>query len=107
VSRTVQESNVFIRLGIVLSEKQIPRFIGNVNSYELRLESLEWTLVLCKQGVTGSIPVTSAIFLFCPRHLVVRAGATTVKEARVCSYFQARRILCCSAYPASNCRALF
>jgi hypothetical protein len=62
VSRTVQESNLFIRLGIVLSEKQIPRFIGNVNSYELRLESLEWTLVLCKQGVAGSIPVTSTRF---------------------------------------------
>ncbi len=33
-----------------LSEKQIPRFIRNVNSYRLCIESLEWTLVLCKQG---------------------------------------------------------
>jgi hypothetical protein len=32
VSRTVQELNVFIPLGIGLSEKQIPRFIGNVSS---------------------------------------------------------------------------
>jgi hypothetical protein len=29
---TVHESNVFILLGIALSEKQIPRFIGNVRS---------------------------------------------------------------------------
>jgi hypothetical protein len=63
VSRTVQESNVFIRLGIVLSEKQIPRFIGNVSSYELRIELLELTPVLCKQGVAGSIPVTSTNFI--------------------------------------------
>ena len=29
---TVHESNVFILLGIALSEKQIPRFIGNISS---------------------------------------------------------------------------
>jgi hypothetical protein len=29
---TVHESNVFILFGIALSEKQIPRFIGNVSS---------------------------------------------------------------------------
>ena len=29
---TVHESNVFILLGIALSEKQIPRFVGNVSS---------------------------------------------------------------------------
>jgi hypothetical protein len=29
---TVQESNVFRALGIALSEKQIPRFVGNVVS---------------------------------------------------------------------------
>ena len=31
-AQTVQESNVFMSLGIALSEKQIPRFIGNVGS---------------------------------------------------------------------------
>ena len=30
VSRTVHESNVFIPFGLLLSEKQIPRFVGNV-----------------------------------------------------------------------------
>jgi len=29
---TVQESNVFIPFGLRLSEKQIPRFVGNVSS---------------------------------------------------------------------------
>jgi hypothetical protein len=29
---TVHESNLFILLGIALSEKQIPRFVGNVSS---------------------------------------------------------------------------
>jgi hypothetical protein len=29
---TVHESNVFIPFGLLLSEKQIPRFIGNVAS---------------------------------------------------------------------------
>ena len=29
---TVHESNVFIPFGLLLSEKQIPRFIGNVSS---------------------------------------------------------------------------
>jgi len=29
---TVHESNVFIPFGLLLSEKQIPRFVGNVNS---------------------------------------------------------------------------
>ena len=29
---TVHESNVFILLGIALSEKQIPRFVANVRS---------------------------------------------------------------------------
>jgi len=29
---TVQESNVFIPFGLLLSEKQIPRFVGNVSS---------------------------------------------------------------------------
>jgi hypothetical protein len=33
---------------MVLSEKQVPRFIGNVRSYELRIELLELTLVLYK-----------------------------------------------------------
>lgn len=32
VSRTVQELNVFIPLGIAVSEKQIPQFVGNVSS---------------------------------------------------------------------------
>jgi hypothetical protein len=31
-TRTVQERVVFTLLGIALSEKQIPRFIGNVSS---------------------------------------------------------------------------
>jgi hypothetical protein len=31
-ARTVQESNVCMPLGIALSEKQIPRFVGNVGS---------------------------------------------------------------------------
>jgi hypothetical protein len=31
-ARTVHESNVFIPLGLLLSEKQIPRFVGNVSS---------------------------------------------------------------------------
>jgi hypothetical protein len=29
---TVHESNVFIQFGLLLSEKQIPRFVGNVSS---------------------------------------------------------------------------
>jgi hypothetical protein len=29
---TVHESNVFIPFGLLLSEKQIPRFVGNVSS---------------------------------------------------------------------------
>jgi hypothetical protein len=29
---TVHESNVFIPFGLLLSEKQIPRFVGNVAS---------------------------------------------------------------------------
>ena len=32
VSRTVQECNVFMLLGLALSEKQIPRLVGNVSS---------------------------------------------------------------------------
>ncbi len=31
-ARTVHESNVFIPFGLLFSEKQIPRFIGNVSS---------------------------------------------------------------------------
>ena len=31
-ARTVHESNVFIPFGLLLSEKQIPRFVGNVSS---------------------------------------------------------------------------
>ena len=31
-ARTVQECNVFMPLGIALSEKQIPRCVGNVSS---------------------------------------------------------------------------
>jgi hypothetical protein len=42
-----------------LSEKQIPRFVVNVSSQRKRNELLEAIVRLCKQGVTGSIPVTS------------------------------------------------
>jgi hypothetical protein len=31
-AKTVPESNVFIPFGLLLSEKQIPRFVGNVSS---------------------------------------------------------------------------
>jgi len=31
-ARTVQESNVFMPLGLALSEKQVPRFVGNVST---------------------------------------------------------------------------
>jgi hypothetical protein len=31
-ARTVKDSNVFRSLGLALSEKQIPRFVGNVSS---------------------------------------------------------------------------
>src|ERR1700674_995410 len=45
--------------------KQIPRFVGNVSAQKFPVELLEASFVLCKQGVTGSIPVTSTNFLFC------------------------------------------
>jgi hypothetical protein len=31
-ARTVHESNFFIPFGLLLSEEQIPRFVGNVSS---------------------------------------------------------------------------
>ena len=39
------ESNVFNRFELSLSEKQIPRFVGNVSSYK------EWTELLESNGV--------------------------------------------------------
>jgi hypothetical protein len=30
----VQESNVFMPLGLALSEKQVPRFVGNVSTWQ-------------------------------------------------------------------------
>jgi hypothetical protein len=42
----VQESSVFVPVGLLLSEKQIPRFVGNVSNDGWS----RWSRVVCAQG---------------------------------------------------------
>ena len=48
--RTVPESNVFNRFELSLSEKQIPRFVGNVSSWKKKMERLESRAVRPRQA---------------------------------------------------------
>jgi hypothetical protein len=50
-ARTVRESNVFIPFGLLLSERQIARFVGNVRSDGRSC----WSRVRCAQGRRAAI----------------------------------------------------
>src|SRR5438445_1815912 len=56
-ARTVHESNVVIALGLA-SKTRFPNLLKTLETKSWT-ELLEGTPVLCKQGVAGSIPVTS------------------------------------------------
>ena len=61
-ARTVQESQAFICIGVSF-EKSIPQIVENIGKQNSGRRYWRVTLILCKQGVTGSIPVTSTNYL--------------------------------------------